>query len=47
MIVVAATSLLWPKTLHPAAPSNLNPARAVELDEQVFTYSKQKNSVKR
>ena len=44
MIVVAATSLLWPKTMHSASPSAPNSLRVIESDDQVcqdiFTHSK-------
>lgn len=35
MIVVAATSLLWPKTMHSASPSAPNSLRVIESDDQV------------
>jgi hypothetical protein len=44
MIVVAATSLLWPKTMHSASPSAPNSLSVIESDDQVcqdiFTHSK-------
>ena len=35
MIAVAATSLLWPKTMHSPSPSATDHQRAIELEDQV------------